>query len=108
MLDKKPHCPIVYHFGDQDASIPLNDIEKIKNANPKSTVYVYAGAGHGFNCDERAQLQREGCQGRFRTLDRVLERADLSERRALSPTLKIAIGVKGLHFLAWGCDEAMP
>src|SRR5688500_8694211 len=23
MLDKKPRCPILYHFGDQDSSIPL-------------------------------------------------------------------------------------
>jgi carboxymethylenebutenolidase len=54
MLDKKPKCPIVYHFGDRDASIPLADVENIKRANPKSPVYVYEGAGHGFNCDERA------------------------------------------------------
>jgi carboxymethylenebutenolidase len=54
MLDKKPRCPIMYHFGDQDASIPLPDVEKIRNANPTSPLHVYAGAGHGFNCDERA------------------------------------------------------
>src|SRR4029079_15157035 len=50
-LDKKPQCPIMYHFGDQDASIPLPDIEKIKKANPTSPLHVYPGAGHGFNCD---------------------------------------------------------
>jgi carboxymethylenebutenolidase len=54
MLDKKPQCPILYHFGDQDASIPLPDVEKIKKANPDSPLFVYSGAGHGFNCDERA------------------------------------------------------
>jgi len=53
MLDKKPRCPILYHFGDQDASIPLADVEKIKSANPDSPLFVYRGAGHGFNCDER-------------------------------------------------------
>ena len=53
MLDKKPRCPILYHFGDQDASIPLPDVEKIRKANPRSPLFVYAGAGHGFNCDER-------------------------------------------------------
>ena len=53
-LDKKPRCPIMYHFGDQDASIPLPDIEKIKKAAPESVLHVYPGAGHGFNCDERA------------------------------------------------------
>ena len=54
MLDKRPQCPIVYHFGDQDHAIPMADIEKIKNTYPNAEVYVYAGAGHGFNCDERA------------------------------------------------------
>ncbi len=54
MLNKEPHCPILYHFGDQDGSIPMPDVEKIRKAYPQSTLYVYPGAQHGFNCDERA------------------------------------------------------
>jgi carboxymethylenebutenolidase len=54
MLDKKPRCPIMYHFGDQDHAISLPDVEKIKAAYPDSVVHVYPGAGHGFNCDERS------------------------------------------------------
>jgi carboxymethylenebutenolidase len=54
MLDKKPQCPIVYHFGDQDHAIPISDVAKIKSAYPNAEVHVYSGAGHGFNCDERA------------------------------------------------------
>ena len=54
MLDKKPRCPIMYHFGDEDASIPLSDIELLKQVAPNSPVHVYPGAGHGFNCDERS------------------------------------------------------
>jgi carboxymethylenebutenolidase len=54
MLDKQPRCAIVYHIGDQDHSIPLADIDKIKDAYPAATVYVYASAQHGFNCEERA------------------------------------------------------
>jgi carboxymethylenebutenolidase len=53
-LDKHPRCPIVYHFGDRDGSIPIADIEKIEKAYPDATVYVYPGAQHGFNCDDRA------------------------------------------------------
>jgi carboxymethylenebutenolidase len=56
MLDKKPRCPIMYHFGDHDHSIPMPDVEKIKSAYPKSSLHVYAGAGHGFSCDERASF----------------------------------------------------
>jgi carboxymethylenebutenolidase len=52
-LDKQPQCPIIYHFGDQDHSIPVSDIEKIRKAYPGAVVHVYKGAQHGFNCDER-------------------------------------------------------
>ena len=37
MLDKRPRCPILYHFGDQDHAIPLADIDKIKAAYPDAT-----------------------------------------------------------------------
>jgi carboxymethylenebutenolidase len=56
MLDKHPRCPILYHFGDQDHSIPLPDVANIRRANPDSPLYVYPGAQHGFNCDERASF----------------------------------------------------
>ena len=65
MLDKKPQCPIAYHFGDQDASIPLPDIEKIKKANPNSPLHVYPGAGHGFNCDERGSYSAKDAKVAF-------------------------------------------
>ena len=70
MLDKQPRCPIVYHFGDQDAAIPMADVEKIKSAYPNATVYVYKGAGHGFNCDERASYSPNDARVAF---DRSLE-----------------------------------
>ena len=70
MLDKKPRCPILYHFGDQDASIPLPDVEKIKQANPASPLFVYPGAGHGFNCDERASYSAKDAKVAF---DRSVE-----------------------------------
>jgi carboxymethylenebutenolidase len=54
MLDKVPRCPIVYHFGDRDHAIPPADVEKVRQAYPASAVHVYAGAAHGFNCEERA------------------------------------------------------
>jgi carboxymethylenebutenolidase len=52
MLDKGPKIPIILHFGDLDAHIPLTDVNKIKAAYPEVPVYVYA-ADHGFNCDHR-------------------------------------------------------
>jgi carboxymethylenebutenolidase len=53
MLDKRPRCPIAYHFGDQDHAIPSADVAAIRQAYPESLVHVYAGASHGFNCEDR-------------------------------------------------------
>jgi carboxymethylenebutenolidase len=64
-LDKTPCCKVMYHFGDQDHAIPMADIERIKQAYPAAVVHVYAGAGHGFNCDERASFSAKDAQVAF-------------------------------------------
>jgi carboxymethylenebutenolidase len=51
-LDRKPRCPVMMHFGDKDAHIPLSDVDKVRKAHPGVNVNVYA-ADHGFNCDHR-------------------------------------------------------
>jgi carboxymethylenebutenolidase len=53
-----PHCPVQMHFGDQDTSIPLSDVEAIRGAHPEVDIYVYAGAQHGFGCDARASFSK--------------------------------------------------
>jgi carboxymethylenebutenolidase len=50
--DQKPKVPTLLHFGDQDHSIPLSDVEIIRQKRPDCEIYVYH-AGHGFSCDER-------------------------------------------------------
>jgi carboxymethylenebutenolidase len=50
---EKPNCPVQMHFGDQDASIPMKDVEAIRAAQPGAEIHVYPGARHGFGCDER-------------------------------------------------------
>jgi carboxymethylenebutenolidase len=47
-----PGVPLLLHFGAQDQSIPLSDVEKVRAARPEVPIHVY-DAGHGFNCDER-------------------------------------------------------
>ncbi|WP_424814806.1 dienelactone hydrolase family protein [Roseococcus sp. YIM B11640] len=49
-----PKCPVQLHFGEVDASIPMRDVEAIRDARPEVEIYVYDGAGHGFGCEERA------------------------------------------------------
>ena len=66
--DETPRCPVMMHFGETDKSIPMSDVEAIRAAQPDVTVYTYA-AGHGFNCDQRADFSPESANlARERTL----------------------------------------
>ena len=66
---ERPKVPVILHFGDHDKSIPMSDIEKIQKARPDVPVHIY-DAGHGFNCDERADYHA----GHAKTaLDRTLK-----------------------------------
>jgi carboxymethylenebutenolidase len=50
---ENPACPVMLHFGRQDAHIPAEEVDKVRSAHPEVEVYWY-DAGHGFNCDARA------------------------------------------------------
>ncbi len=52
--DETPHCPVQLHFGEKDASIPLDDVRAIQAAQLSVEIYTYPGAGHGFGCEDRA------------------------------------------------------
>jgi carboxymethylenebutenolidase len=67
--DERPNCPVQMHFGEKDASIPMSDVDAIRAAQPKAESYVYAGAGHGFGCDERGSFSKPDYeQAQSRTL----------------------------------------
>jgi carboxymethylenebutenolidase len=59
---EKPKAPVMLHFGEKDQSIPLTDVEKIKAAQSGVPIFVYAGAGHGFHCDERGSFNADAAQ----------------------------------------------
>jgi carboxymethylenebutenolidase len=68
LLNLKPQCPVMAHFGDKDASIPVKVADDLKKAHPEVEVYVYA-AGHGFNCDQRGSFDPQAAAlARERTL----------------------------------------
>lgn len=46
--DKKPNCPILLHYGETDASIPLSSVEEVRAKQPQAEIHLYP-AGHGFN-----------------------------------------------------------
>jgi carboxymethylenebutenolidase len=51
--DEKPNCPVMLHFGRQDAHIPASVAEAVHSAHPEIEIFWY-DAGHAFNCDARA------------------------------------------------------
>ena len=52
-LGETPKAPVMFHFGERDASIPPDMVGKHRELLPQMPTHVYP-AGHGFNCDMRA------------------------------------------------------
>lgn len=72
---KTPRCPVMYHFGSADKSIPLEQVERLKAAHPQGIFYIYDGAGHGFNCDLRPSYDPAAAAlARQRTLEFLASR----------------------------------
>ena len=64
-----PAAPLIMHFGEHDAGIPLDDVDRIRKTFPDAPVYMY-DAGHGFNCDHRGSYDESSRRtARQRTLD---------------------------------------
>jgi carboxymethylenebutenolidase len=53
LLRDRPKAPLLLHFGENDALIPPEDVEKHRLALPDAEIHVWPGVGHGFNCDQR-------------------------------------------------------
>jgi carboxymethylenebutenolidase len=68
-VDERPRCPVMMHFGAEDALIPQTTVSTIAAAFPEIPLHVYAGAGHGFNCDRRGDHRPEAAT---LALDRTL------------------------------------
>ncbi len=47
LLDNTPKVPVMLHYGARDASIPVENIERVRLSAPTSPLYLY-DAGHGF------------------------------------------------------------
>lgn len=68
-LSETPLAPVMFHFGEQDASIPPKLVQQHRDLLPQMEVFTYP-AGHGFNCDLRADYDPSSARlARERTLD---------------------------------------
>ncbi len=65
----KAKCPVLFHWGETDHSIPLDKAKAFAEAHADQTHYFYP-AGHGFNCDQRGSYDKPSAQlARRRTLE---------------------------------------
>jgi carboxymethylenebutenolidase len=51
--DETPKVPVLLHFAEHDEYIPLDDVEKIRHAQPQLEFHLYPGTEHGFSCNDR-------------------------------------------------------
>lgn len=56
--DKTAKCPVMFHFGEKDASIPMDKVAVVQaKLGAKHPIFVY-DAGHGFSCDARGSFDK--------------------------------------------------
>ncbi len=68
-VNEKEGCPMLMHFGEHDAGIPLDDVAAIGKAHPDAEVHIY-DADHGFNCDHRGTYNEAAAvMARQRTME---------------------------------------
>ena len=69
-IGENPKVPTMCHFGELDQSPTLTQAKEIAAKYPEITAHFYAGAGHGFNCDQRGSWNAEAAKlARSRTID---------------------------------------
>jgi carboxymethylenebutenolidase len=69
-INEKSKVPTLCHFGEQDQSPTLAQAKEIAARHPEITAHFYAGAGHGFNCDQRGSWNAEAARlARSRTVE---------------------------------------
>jgi carboxymethylenebutenolidase len=67
---EQPRCPVIAHIGDQDTTLPSARIEMFGASHPAVPVYLYDGAQHGFDNENRSpRYDAQACRkARERTL----------------------------------------
>ncbi len=76
MAEMSPQCPIILHFGEQDAHIPMDSVKDFMARHPELAVYIY-DADHGFNCEQRASFDEQAAAlAKQRTLAFFAEHLD--------------------------------
>jgi carboxymethylenebutenolidase len=68
---RQPKCPVIVHLGRTDPGIPADEVQAaLHEHHPGLPVYIYEGAGHGFNNESPERYNAEAADlARHRTLE---------------------------------------
>src|SRR5262249_47016196 len=53
LADEQARCPVIAHIGGRDTSLPMERVEHFRAMQPSVPVYIYPGAQHGFDNENR-------------------------------------------------------
>jgi carboxymethylenebutenolidase len=68
-VEEAPKVPVMLHFGEKDASLPVEKAREVARRYPAAETFFYP-AQHGFNCDQRGSYDAESARlARQRTLE---------------------------------------
>ena len=75
LANEQPRCPVICHIGDQDTSLPPARVAIFRAAQPSVPVYIYEGAPHGFDNENRTERYHPAAHklARERTLEFLAE-----------------------------------
>lgn len=72
-LDERLRAPMLFHFGERDSIIPPEHVALHRQKQPDAEIHLYP-AGHGFNCDQRADYDAASAMLAMRRTLTFLER----------------------------------
>ena len=55
LADEQARCPVIAHIGDKDTSLPPARVAVFRAAQPSVPVFIYEGAPHGFDNENRTE-----------------------------------------------------
>ncbi len=71
LSSEKPRCPVQVHFGAQDKTIPMPNVENFMTLRPEVETYIY-DADHGFSCHHRSQHHKLSAELAYKRVDEFL------------------------------------
>lgn len=73
LASESPRCAVQAHFGTQDKTIPMPDVERFMSLRTEVETHIYE-ADHGFSCHHRKQYHKSSAELAYKRVDEFLTR----------------------------------